>query len=415
MGFTHDVAIIGGGPAGAAAACALAMAGKSVAVLEKERFPRFHIGESLLPYSMDFIDRIGLRERMDRMFQPKEGAEMASACGTSRVRFWFKNGFRLKHTRAYQVERAAFDTMLLDRAAELGAEVRQACHVKSVAFDAGGATLDSPAGAVRAKYLVDASGRDTVIGNHFKLKRHYPHLKKFAVYAHYDGMRFDSEEERRTIRIVRARDRWFWVIPLGPIRTSIGMVTDLETFKKEGLPPEQALDRALDSRPVLADRLHGATRATPVRAEGEYSYRNTSLAGERWLLAGDAAGFIDPIFSTGVFLAIHSGEHAANTIARALDDPASARPGFARYERRLNKVMAMYLRFVTGWYDPAFFEVISAQKPPLQLPRAVNAVLAGNLAGGFPVWWRMQLFYLCVALHKRRPIVPRLDLEPAAA
>jgi flavin-dependent dehydrogenase len=153
-----------------------------------------------------------------------------------------------------------------------------------------------------------------------------------------------------------------------------------------------------------------ATRVTPVHSTGDYSYRHRSFAGERWLLAGDAAGFIDPVFSTGVFLAMASGEHAADAIDAALAAPAQREPGFRAYEKKLSRVMDLYLRFVKSWYSHHFIEVITSPTKHFDLPGAINAVLAGNITGGFGIWWRMQLFYLVVFLQRFLPLCPRLTL-----
>jgi geranylgeranyl reductase family protein len=412
----YDVAIIGGGPAGSTAACLLAQSGRRVVVLEREKFPRFHIGESLLPYSMPAFDRMGLRETLDRTSQPKHGAEIITACGTRHLRFHFRNGFRLKHLRSYQVERAVFDKLLLDNAAERGAEVREETTVAGVDFHEEGVTvrLTGPAGGeIRARYVIDASGRHTVLGQQQRLKQNYPDLNKFAVYAHYDNVQREPGDDGCTLtRMIRSHDRWFWVIPLSDTRTSIGMVMDTAVFKAMRLSPEAALAQAFEEQPHFRQILEGSTRVTQVYATGDYSYRNTQLVGPRWMLAGDAAGFIDPVFSTGVFLAIASGEQAADAIHIALDKPSRAPALFAGYEKRLNRVMDLYHRFVASWYKHEFIEVISHPTARFQLPAAVNAILAGNVHGGFAIWWRMQLFYLVVYLQKFATLCPRLTLVP---
>jgi flavin-dependent dehydrogenase len=417
MSEIYDVAIIGGGPAGSTAACLLAKAGRRVVVLEREKFPRFHIGESLLPYSMPVFDRLGIREELDRTAQPKYGAELITACGTSHVIFHFRDGFRLDHHRSYQVERAGFDKLLLDNAARHGAEVREEIIVQGVDFDDDGATVrlagpDEP--ALRARYVIDASGRNTVIGQQERLKKNYAHLQKFAVYAHYENVRRPPGDDGCTLtRMIRAKDRWFWVIPLSDTKTSIGMVTDTANFKRWRVSPEEALESSFREQPHFTDILAAAKRVTQVYSTGDYSYRNTRLTGPRWLLAGDAAGFIDPVFSTGVFLAIASGEQAADAIHVSLDHPRKSVGLFAKYEKRLNRVMDLYLRFVNSWYQHEFIEVISSPTKHFHLPAAVNAVLAGNISGGFAIWWRMQLFYLVVFLQRFTTLVPRLSLTPA--
>ena len=414
----YDVAIVGGGPAGSTAATLLARAGRSVVVFEREKFPRFHIGESLLPYSLPVFERLGVREKLDRTFLHKFGAELATSCGERKVQFFFRNGFRLKHQSSYQVERAEFDKLLLDVAAESGAEVREETTVDRVTLESEGASLRVRTGsgafqAVRARYLIDASGRNTVLGSHMKLKQSYPHLNKFSVFAHYEGVLRDPGEEGTLTRMVRGRDRWFWMIPLGTgSRMSIGLVMDTAEFKKLKLAPEEALERAIEEEPAVHQRMNCASRVSPVHATGDYSYRNAQLAGERWLLAGDAAGFIDPVFSTGVFMALLSGENAADAVDEALRHPKRRARLFGAYEKKLNRVMDLYLRFVDSWYRHEFVEVICHPTPRFNLPGAINAVLAGNISGSFAIWWRMQLFYLVIFLQRFLSLCPRLTLDP---
>lgn len=412
----YDVAIIGGGPAGSVAATVLSRLKRKVIVLEKERFPRFHIGESMLPYSMDALDRLGLREKIDARFQPKHGGEISTSCGTQAVKFHFKNGFRLQHHCAYQVDRSEFDKILLDHAAWNGAEVREATRVDNLEFGKEEVRLTVGTGeeleTIRAKYVIDCSGRNTVIGNFFKLKRGYENLKKFSIYAHYEYVDREEGIDGTLIRLIRGRDRWFWMIPLSPTKMSIGMVMDIADFKAMKKQPEVAMEDCLREQPVIWSRMARAERVTPVYSASDYSYLNTSLAGERWLLAGDAAGFIDPIFSTGVFLAIRSGEDAANAVEEALKDPRQRERAFRKYSRGLRRVMNLYLRFVTNWYKPQFIEVITNPVERFQLAPAVNAVLAGNLGGGFAIRWRMELFYLVIFLQRWLPLCPRLPLVP---
>ena len=163
----------------------------------------------------------------------------------------------------------------------------------------------------------------------------------------------------------------------------------------------------------MRERMAGAVRLTPVHSAGDYSYRNTRLTGDRWLLAGDAAGFIDPIFSTGVFLAIHSGEQCADMLDEILADPARQPRLFRRYERGLHALMDKYLRFVTAWYRDEFIDVFTNPTDKLQLAPAVNAVLAGNVGGSFAIWWRMQVFYLVLFLQRHLPLCPKVSEKAA--
>ena len=410
----YDVAIIGGGPAGSTAAALLALQGRRVIVLEREKFPRFHIGESLLPYSLTAFDRLGIRAQLEAGAMPKHGGEIATACGQRAVKFYFKDGFRLRHHSAYQVERSEFDKMLLDRARETGAEVREETAVEALACDADGVTLQTKGGAIRARYLIDASGRNAVVGTQFQLKTTYDHLKKFSCYAHYENVQRDAGIDATLTRLVRAPGYWFWLIPLDERRTSIGVVMDMADFKARKLSPEDALDWAIRDSEVMRERMAAAVRVTPVHSAGDYSYRNARLTGDRWMLAGDAAGFIDPIFSTGVFLAIHSGEQCADALDEILTNPARRPRLFRRYERGLHALMDKYLRFVTAWYRPEFIEVFTTPTKHLQLAPAVNSVLAGNTGSSFAIWWRMQVFYLVLFLQRYMALCPRLEAKASA-
>jgi flavin-dependent dehydrogenase len=427
-GDIYDVAIIGGGPAGSVAAALLARAARRVIVLERDRFPRFHIGESLLPFSMPAFTRLGLHEKFARAgFMEKFGGEMHGACGGDGVKFYFEDGFRSRMDRSYQVTRADFDKVLLDHAAESGAEVREETSVEKVDFSEDEVAIaisgkdKAAVSEVRARYLIDASGRNSILGAKFKLKKNYDHLQKISVFAHYDGMSRPDGRDGTLTRMVRAIDWWFWIIPLTATRTSVGVVLDGAVLKQSGLSPEDFLQQAIEEQPLLMQLMGDAERVTPVRTAADFSYRSTSLTGDRWMLAGDAAGFIDPVFSSGVFLAVLAGEQAADILHEVLDRPAKKKKLFAKYERTLNNAMDVYLRFVDAWYSKEFIEVFLHPQDILQIPPAVNAVLGGNIGDSFAIKWRMWIFYFLVRLQRyiplcpRRTLVPQKEMAPASA
>ena len=415
----YDVAIIGGGPAGSTAATLLARAGRRVIVLEREKFPRFHIGESLLPFSTQTFDRLGLREKLDRTFLPKFGGEIVAACGTRGVKFYFKDGFQSRRDRAYQVTRSEFDKLLLDHSRENGAEVREEAEVKKIAFTPERVKIDietsvSANETLEAKYLLDCSGRQTVIGNFYNLKKTYHHLQKFSVFAHYENVDRPEGIDGTLIRMVRGLDRWFWMIPLTQTRMSIGVVMDTARFRAMKLSPEAALERCIGEQPMVLERMSRAERVSPVYSAGDYSYRNTKFFGDRWLLAGDAAGFIDPVFSSGVFLAVMSGEKAADALDEVLRNESHKKRLFKNYSCYVNRIMDIYLTIVNSWYrrGKEFIEVFLNPSDTVQIAAAVNAVLAGNEGKSFQIKWRMWLFYFFVNTQRFLPLSPQLSLVP---
>ena len=424
----YDVAIIGGGPAGSTAATLLSKAGRRVIVLEREKFPRFHIGESLLPFSMQTFTRLGLQEKLRAHFVEKFGGEIAEAGGEKAAKFYFKDGFASRTDRSYQVTRSKFDKMMLDHAGESGAEICEETSVDDVTFHDDGVTLRirdlERAGAgdlgckkigreLSAKFLIDASGRNSVVGNKFKLKRSYQHLQKLSLFAHYEGLEREAGIDGTLTRMVRTLDSWFWVIPLENDRTSIGIVLEAADFKKSGLSAEEFFERAIAEQPLVRNRIGDGRRVSQVYTAADFSYRSEKLTGDRWLLAGDAAGFIDPVFSSGVFLAVLAGEQAADVLHEVLDHPKRARRLFRHYERLVNRAMDVYLRFVESWYaGKEFIEVFLTPTDLLQIPPAVNAVLGGNVSNRFAIRWRMELFYLIVRLQRKWTLCPRLSLVP---
>jgi flavin-dependent dehydrogenase len=425
---SYDVAIIGGGPAGSTAATLLSKAGRRVIVLERDKFPRFHIGESLLPFSMQTFTRLGLQEKLRAGFLEKFGGEIAEAGGEKAAKFYFKDGFGARTDRSYQVTRSKFDKMLLDHAAESGAEVREETLVENVDFDRDGVMLSLRRDArsrvlgraearlsenTRARYVVDASGRNSVIGNKFKLKKSYQHLQKLSLFAHYEGLEREEGIDATLTRMVRTLQSWFWVIPLENDRTSIGVVLEAADFKSSGLSAEEFFERAIAEQPLVRNRIGAGRRVSQVYTAADFSYRSERLTGDRWLLAGDTAGFIDPVCSSGVFLAVLAGEQAADVLHEVLDYPKRARRLFRHYERLVNRAMDVYLRFVESWYGgKEFIEVFLTPTELFQIPPAVNAVLGGNIGNRFAIRWRMELFYLIVRLQRRWTLCPRLSLMP---
>jgi flavin-dependent dehydrogenase len=417
MAEFFDVVIVGGGPAGSTAGTLLAKQGWNVALFEKEKFPRFKIGESLLPGSLRTFERMGVKEKIDRAdVVIKHGGKIVSACGTRSNQFLFCDVFRCKYPTAYHVERSMFDQLLRDHAAESGCRVSQGVAVKDAAFDDDGVTVQTSTGSVRARYLIDCSGRNGVVNAQLKLRQTYPHLRKFALYAHFEDVHREPGIEGTLIKMVRGKDRWIWTIPISSKKTSIGIVLDAETFKRMRLGPEDAFNQILQQNPMASDQLQKARRITEVHATGEFSFRSKRFTGGRWVLAGDAAGFVDPVWSSGVFIAVLSGEKAADMLDRVLREPARRPAEFKRYERRIGQVMDLYLKFVTSWYTQEFAEVFFYPRDFFKVVPAVNSVLAGTEKQLPEVRWRLWLFHSLVFLQKQfAMIAPRMSLQPKSA
>jgi flavin-dependent dehydrogenase len=415
MSQEFDVAVIGAGPAGSSAGTLLAQAGRSVVIFDKEKFPRFRVGESMLPASLNTLERMGVKPKIDAGgFLIKHGGEIVSACG-KRVRFYFRNGLNAKRATSYQVLRSKFDKILLDHAAESGCDVREQTTIESFEIGTEGVTLYTGDDLVRAKYVIDCSGRNCLIGNRLQLKQPFPNLRNFSVFAYYDGVGQPEGPDGTLTRMIRAKDSWFWMIPLYGGATSIGVVMDTEKFRELKMPPEGALAHCIAEQPMVNEWMGAAKRVTPVHATGDFSYRNSKLTGERWLLAGDAAGFVDPVFSSGVYLALLSGEQAADALNLVLDRPQDRSRAFRDYERRIGRVLDIYLRWASAWYTQEFVEVFLYPKEMLKLVPTVSAVLSGNEIRDFNMRWRLCIFDMLVTLQKRTSkIAPRLTLTPKA-
>ena len=416
----YDAVVIGCGPGGSSAATLLARAGRRVLALEKEVFPRFHIGESLLPYNRAIFAELGVLPAIEAAgFPKKHGAQFHLGDGSQTTRFLFREGRFTREPMAIQVERAVFDHLLLKHTRACGAEVREGWSAQRFRVAAEGLTVEArgPTGTLEAfqtSFLIDASGRANLTGNQENLRLIHPRLKKVALFGHFTGVRLDAGEPGGDTVIVRLENKWFWVIPISAAKTSVGLVMDKEEFARDGSAPEEVLNRWIACSPPMSDRMRAACRVGDLQTTADFSYYNRRFVGPRLLRVGDAAGFMDPIFSAGVFLAMYSGKLAAQVVHDSLQRGSDGRRDLVAYEGRVRAAMRFYWRMVEQFYTTPFIELFMQPRNNLDLPSAVNAVLAGELAGGWGLRWRLRVFFLLVRLQALWPLVPRLRLKPDA-
>jgi flavin-dependent dehydrogenase len=415
----HEVAIIGGGPAGSTAAALLAAAGRRVVLFEKERFPRFHIGESLLPFNLDLFRRLGVLEELEGSFIEKWGARLFSSDGSITRYIEFRKGLVPGYPRAFHVLRSEFDALLLRNARRRGAEIHEGAKVvEAVASHRDGCELtvrheDGIQRTYRARFLMDASGRDAFIAAKRSLRAMTPHLRKAAVFAHYEGVVRDPGPAGGDIVLVILEDGWFWLIPLPEGKGSVGLVMEGATMKTLGLPPEKLLEESLRGCPAAWARVSAARRISPVYTASDYSYECREVAGDGYLLMGDAAAFIDPVFSTGVWLAMSSAEMAADALHEAL---STGRLGdlspeaFAGYARKVRRHVRQYMGIVSRFYQPGFMDLFLQPARRFGITESVISLLAGVPEPSLSVRCRLAVFYSALRVHRRFRLAPPVSL-----
>jgi len=393
-----DVLVIGGGPAGSAISALLAESGWQVTVLEKDRHPRFHIGESLLPLSIPFFERLGVLPQVEAIGLRKYAAEFHSMYHGKSSRFHFSDALDRSFPYAFEVRRAEFDLLLIRNAAAKGADVREGWRVTGVQLKDGRiesvAALDED-GVERQwqpRFVVDASGRDTFLANFFGSKSRNSRHNSAALYGHFRGARRQCGRDEGNICIYWFDHGWFWMIPLKDDTMSVGAVCWPYYLKSRTLPVEQFFRDTIALCPGVAERLADAELVSEVTATGNYAYQSSRMRGANYLLIGDAYAFIDPVFSSGVHLALNSAFEGAATVDAVLRDPAAADVRLAQFERKVRRGLKTFSWFIYRITTPAIRDMVLHPRNPWRIKEAVISLLAGDLFRDTPLAPRLLIF-----------------------
>ncbi len=423
-----DILIIGGGPAGSTAAALLAERGRDVVLLEKAVHPRFHIGESLLPRNTALLDKLGLREQVAAIGVHKPGAEFVSDATGQSVHFAFALGLDKQYTSSWQVRRAEFDELLFRTAEARGARAEEGMRVTGMQFAPPGGraqvTATGPDGAARRytpRFVLDASGRDTFLAGKLRTKQSNKNNTTAALYAHFRNVERRTGKLEGYITVHLVEDGWFWMIPLPDEVMSVGFVGDQSAFAgRRGSPHDLFMDR-INASPSVGARMRRAELLSEVTGTGNYSYRSTAAWGEGYMLIGDAFGFVDPVFSSGVLLAMTAGDLGADVADTWLDDPAAGRAKAQRVERDVKHAMQRISWLIYRINTPALRHLFMGPKNVLRMRDGLVSLLAGNLRGSWgsviPVLAFKSVFY-AMSLAMRlglRPSPPAAPAQLAAA
>lgn len=397
-----DVVVIGGGPAGSTASTLIAQKGYKVRLFERETFPRFHIGESLIPETYWVLERLNMLPKMRASkFVHKHSVQFVSSNGKLSAPFYFADNKPHECSQTWQVVRSEFDMMMLNNAREHGVDAREGVRVRDVIFEGDRATGiliqedDGSTTRVNAKVVVDASGQTGLLMNKLKLRIWDPLLNKGAIWTYWEGAYRDTGRDEGATVVLQTENKqgWFWYIPLHDNRLSVGVVAPFDyLFKGRGSHEETYLEE-VEKCPAVKERIASANRMTGYFATKDYSYRCEKVAGNGWVLIGDAFGFLDPLYSSGVLLALRSGEMAADAITEGLAADNLSESQLGKWGPALNRGIDRMRRLVCEYYEGFSFGGFVKNYP--QLRGKITDLLIGDLFEDKVdvVWESMETLY----------------------
>jgi flavin-dependent dehydrogenase len=400
-----DVVVIGGGPGGSTAAALLARRGYKVIALEKAHHPRFHIGESLLPMNLPVFERLGVLEKVRQLGVFKPGADFEADNERGYNTYAFARAIGNSPPHAWQVWRQDFDKMLYDHARDCGADAREGHEVIRVeqreARDTwiGVKTDDGAEYTIQARYVVDASGRDALLSSRKKLRRKNTEHQSAAMFGHFRGADRRAGEDAGNISIYSFEHGWMWMIPLPDGVMSVGAVCRPGYLKQRNGRTLEFLYDTLKLSPALWQRVqHAELIRNEVRVTGNYSYDSSCMGGPGWILVGDAFAFLDPVFSSGVYLAMSGAEQAVEVVDQALREPSREMSLLRKLEQRQRAGMARFSFFIYRFNGPVLQQMFRQPRNTWQLEQGVISMLAGDLFDTPKVLWRLRLFKLVYAI-----------------